>query len=86
MILGRANKHLAPFSKKILLANKIIKNFPEKYIKKTHEVGPILSKNIINCSKSKTENNAKKRVFSILAGKTVNLISLSFKGLRVYLT
>ena len=68
MILGRANKHLAPFSKKILLANKIIKNFPEKYIKKTHEVGSILSKNIINCSKSKIESNEKKFSILVLGG------------------
>ena len=31
MVLGRANKYLSPISKKILVAKKIIKNFPEKY-------------------------------------------------------
>ena len=34
MVLGRTNKYLSSFSKKILLAKKIEKNFPEKYIKK----------------------------------------------------
>ena len=48
MVLGRANKYLSLFSKKILIAKKITKNFPEKYRIKTHEVGAILDKNIIN--------------------------------------
>ena len=48
MVLGRANKYLSLFSKKILVAKKITKNFPEKYKDKTYEVGPILNKNIIN--------------------------------------
>ena len=64
MILGRANKNLSSFSKKILLAKKITKNFPEKYKSKTYEVGSILNKNIINYS-SFTEDNVKGK-FSIL--------------------
>ena len=50
IILGRANKYLASFSKKILLAKNISKDFPEKYKNKTSIVGPILSKEIINYS------------------------------------
>ena len=53
MVLGRANKYLSLFSKKILVAKKITKNFPEKYKDKTFEVGSILDKNIINYSSSK---------------------------------
>jgi UDP-N-acetylglucosamine--N-acetylmuramyl-(pentapeptide) pyrophosphoryl-undecaprenol N-acetylglucosamine transferase len=64
MILGRANKYLSSFSKKILLAKKIEKNFPEKYIRKTYEVGTILTKNIINYVPSKKNNN--EETFSIL--------------------
>lgn len=64
MVLGQANKYLSSFSKKILLAKKITKNFPEKYKSKTYEVGSILSKNIINHSSFK-ENNDKGK-FSIL--------------------
>jgi len=64
MILGRANKHLSSFSKKILLAKKITKNFQEKYKNKTYEVGTILNKNIINNSSFKRNND--KRKFSIL--------------------
>ena len=64
MALGRANKYLSLFSKKILVAKKITKNFPEKYKDKTFEVGSILDKNIINYSISKKNNN--KENFSIL--------------------
>ena len=64
MVLGRTNKYLSYFSKKIFLAKKIKKNFPEKYKNKTYEVGPILDKNIINCSLPKEENH--KKVFSLL--------------------
>ena len=64
MVLGRANKYLSLFSKKIFVAKKITVNFPEKYKDKTYEVGSILDKNIINCSISKKDNN--KENFSIL--------------------
>ena len=64
MVLGRTNKYLSSFSKKILLAKKITKNFPEKYKSKTYEVGAVLSKNVINYSPFNENNN--KRKFSIL--------------------
>ena len=64
MILGRANRYLSMISKKILLAKKISTKYPEKYRKKTFEVGPILNKNIINYSTNKKKNN--KDNFSIL--------------------
>ena len=64
MVLGRTNKYLSSFSKKILLAKKITKNFPKKYKSKTYEVGSILDKNIINCLPLEEKNNKGK--FSIL--------------------
>jgi len=56
MVLGRTNKYLSLFSKKIFVAKKITINFPEKYKSKTYEVGPILDKNIINYSISKKKS------------------------------
>ena len=64
IILGRANKYLAPFAKKILLAKMIEINFPKKYKKKVDIVGPIIKKNIINYSNFEKKNN--KENFSIL--------------------
>ena len=66
--LVHSNKYLSSFSKKILLSKKIIKGFPEKYIKKTHEVGSILDKNIINCSPIIKNNNGGKFSILILGG------------------
>jgi len=63
-VLGRANKSLLPFAKKILLANIIKKNFPKKYENKIQEVGPILNKNILD--NSKIEKNYNKDNFSLL--------------------
>ena len=64
MVLGRANKYLSSFSKKILVARQINEKFPEKYRKKTYEVGTILNKDIINFSPF--EKNNEKNNFSIL--------------------
>ena len=64
MVLGRANKFLSLFSKKILVAKKILVKFPEKYKKKTFEVGSIISKNVMNYSSIKDIGN--KSDFSIL--------------------
>ena len=65
LVLGRTNKYLLSFSKKIFLSKVIKKNFPERYKSKICKIGPILSKNIINYSIFKKNNN--KENFSILA-------------------
>ena len=64
MVLGRTNKYLSYFSKKILIAKKITENYPEKYKSKTHQVGSILNKEIINYTELK--KNIKEENFSIL--------------------
>ena len=64
MILGRANKYLSPFAKKIFLAKEIKKNYPDKYVKKTHIVGSILNKDIINYPI--LEKSHKQETFSIV--------------------
>jgi len=64
MILGRANKYLSSSAKKIFVAQRIEKNFPERYKSKTYEVGSIINKDIINIT-NYGKNNSKKN-FSIL--------------------
>jgi len=62
--VGRANKYLLKYSKKIF-TSKISKNsFSEKYRNKILKVGPILNKKILNFTTSKKNNN--KNNFSIL--------------------
>ena len=60
--LGKANKYLAPFSKKILTAKKIADNFSDK--NKSVLVGSILNKNIINYTTD--QKSIIKENFSIL--------------------
>ena len=64
MVLGRTNKYLLSFAKKILLAKIIKENFPQKYENKICEVGTILNKDIIN--RSDFKKNSNKKNFSIL--------------------
>ena len=64
LVLGRANKYLLSFAKKIFLARVIKKNFPEKFKDKICVVGPIIDKNIIDLSSFK--NNKNKENFSVL--------------------
>jgi len=68
MVLGRANRFLSKFSKKILLAKNIELNFPAKYRTKTREVGTILDKKIINYSPSKINNIEKNFSILVLGG------------------
>ena len=57
VVLGRTNKYLLPFSKKIFLSTNTPVNFPKKYEKKICKVGPILKKDIINYVDLKKETN-----------------------------
>jgi len=57
IVLGRANKYLLPFSKKIFLSTNTPVNFPKKYEKKICKVGPILKKDIISYVDLKKETN-----------------------------
>ena len=64
IIMGKANKRLLSFSKKILLGSKIIDSSIKKYENKLHVVGNILKKEIINFSKKSKKIDDK--IFSIL--------------------
>ena len=64
MVVGRTNKYLLSFAKKIFLAKTIKINFPKKYQNKVYIVGSIINKNIIN--HPNFEKNKGKENFSIL--------------------
>ena len=68
MVLGRSNKFLSLFSKKIFTAKDIRKSFIEKYKNKIYEVGPILDKKILNNSVIKKKDNEGKFSILILGG------------------
>jgi len=62
-ILGRANKYLSLFAKKILVANNVTNLFSQKHTKKICKVGNLLNKNIINYINTEKKNE---NLFSIL--------------------
>ena len=64
MVVGRANKYLLSFAKKIFLAKTIKIDFPKKYQSKVYIAGSIINKNIIN--HSNFEKNKGNKNFSIL--------------------
>ena len=48
LIIGKANKYLLPFAKKLLVSNKELEGIPEKYNNKMIKIGNIIKKEIIN--------------------------------------
>ena len=65
---GRANKYLAHFAKKILIAKKIKDNFSNVHNNKIYEVGSILSKYIINYNSKKEFSDNKEFSILVLGG------------------
>ena len=57
MIIGKANKYLLPFTKKILVSYKDLEGIPKKYINKVFEVGNIVREEILNSKINNTQNN-----------------------------
>ena len=58
MIVGKANKYLLPFAKKIFVSYQDLEGVPDKYNYKIFEIGNIIREEIIN---SKIENNQIKK-------------------------
>ena len=48
LILGKANRYLLPFAKKIFVSYKEVEGIPEKYSNKVYEIGNIIREEIIN--------------------------------------
>ena len=68
ILMGRTNKYLSSFSKKILVANDIINNLPKKYQHKTFQVGPILNKSLMSGSFFIKKDDEKKFSLLVLGG------------------
>jgi len=68
MVMGRTNKYLSFFSKKILLGKDIKKNLPKKYHDKIYEVGPILNKIFFDYSQVKIDKNIEEFSILVLGG------------------
>jgi UDP-N-acetylglucosamine--N-acetylmuramyl-(pentapeptide) pyrophosphoryl-undecaprenol N-acetylglucosamine transferase len=57
LIIGKANKYLLSFAKKIFVSYKDLEGIPSKYQNKVIEVGNIVREEIINSKIKKNENN-----------------------------
>ena len=57
LVLGKANKYLLPFTKKIFVSYKNLEGIPKKYSSKITEVGNIIRQEIINSDIINNDNN-----------------------------
>ena len=68
LVLGKANKYLLPFCKKILVSNKELEGIPNKYSSKVVEIGNIIDKKIFNFSKITSKNLNGKLIKILIIG------------------
>ena len=57
LIIGKANRYLLPFAKKIFVSYKELEGIPNKYNYKVHEIGNIIRDEIVNSKKDNNYNN-----------------------------
>ena len=62
MMIGKANKYLLPFAKKIFVSYKELEGIPSKYSDKVHQIGNIVREEMIN---KKLDNFEKKDINKI---------------------
>ena len=68
LIIGKANRYLLPFAKKILVSYKELEGISPKHTHKVNEVGNIIKKEIINIPKNSSK--------SFLNNKRINILVL----------
>ena len=68
LIIGKANKYLLPFAKKIFVSYKNLEGIPEKYKNKVFETGNIIREEIINLSNNDGQNITYKDINILVLG------------------
>lgn len=66
--IGKTNKYLLPFAKKILVSNKELSGVPKKYNGKVIQIGNIIRKEIINHSKNVNLDAIDKKLSILILG------------------
>jgi len=66
--LGKANKYLTPFAKKLFVSHKELDGVPKKYLYKIRQIGNIIREEILNYDNSKTPKNDQGLKILILGG------------------
>ena len=67
-VIGRSNKLILQFSKRIICYHKNIPNFPRKYLKKIYLINPILKKEIYNLNLNLNNNFSNEIKILIIGG------------------
>ena len=68
LIIGKSNKYLLPFAKKILVSFKELEGIPKKYNNKVYEIGNIIKKEIINLSRDNIQNKKIEKLSILVLG------------------
>ena len=68
LIIGKANRYLLPFAKKIFVSYKDLEGIPKKYNNKVCEIGNLIRKEIINFSEKKKEKNNLEEIKILVLG------------------
>ena len=68
LIIGKANKYLLPFAKKIFVSYKELEGVPEKYSNKVFQIGNIVREEIINSNSSNQTNKFDEIKILVLGG------------------
>ena len=67
LVIGKANKFLLPFAKKLIVSFKDLEGVPKKYQEKISEIGNIIKEEIINYSR-KTYFNSNNKISVLVLG------------------
>ena len=68
LIIGKANRYLMPFAKKVFVSYRELEGVSEKYKKKVCEIGNIISKEIINYENTISHNKKNKKLKILVLG------------------
>ena len=68
LIVGKANKYLLPFTKKIFISNDELEGIPSKYQNKIYKIGNIIKKEILNLSNLKKKTVDDKKLNLLILG------------------
>ena len=66
--IGKANKYLSPYAKKVLVSYKEVEGIPLQYKKKVYEIGNIIRKEIIDFSQKKQNYSNEKKLSVLVLG------------------
>ena len=68
LLIGKANKYLLPFTKKILVSSKEIEGIPKKFENKVLKIGNIIKKEIIDFGKFEVKKISNKKISILVLG------------------